>query len=255
MSRLRLASLAVATLAFNACGAGADGASERELTVFAAASMQPVLTDWLPDIETEIDMDVNLSFAASSVVARQVVEGAPADVLITADRASMATAAAARVVGERMIVARNRLTMVVAPSNPRRLNSLRDLSQRELRVVLCDPDAPCGRLTDLLLEKVGVSLEPSSYEENASAAVGKVVFGQADATLAYHSDVRSRPGQVDGVEIPEADDPNLEAVYPAAVVRSSPNRAGAQKFIELLKSPAGATRLERAGFLASARVP
>ena len=255
MSRVRLASLAVATLAFGACGAGADDVSERKLTVFAASSMQPVLTDWLPDIETEIEMDVKFSFAASSVVARQVVEGAPADVLITADRASMAVAASAQVVGERAVVARNRLTMVVPPSNPRRLNSLRDLSQTELRVVLCDPDVPCGRLTDLLLEKAGVHLEPSSYEEHASAAVGKVVFGQADVTVAYHSDVQSRPGQVDGIEIPEADDPNLEAEYPAAVVRSSPDRAGAQKFIDLLKSPAGATRLERAGFLAAGRAP
>ena len=246
---MHLAVLAAAVLALAACAAGVEQSGHDELTVFAASSLEPVLTDWRPEIEARIGVDVQFSFAASSVLARQVAEGAPADVLITADRTSMQVAAQAGAVGDRAIVARNRLTIVVPSSNPRRLNSLRDLAQRDLRLVLCDPDVPCGRLTARLLSEAGVTVEPVSLEESASAAVGKVVFGQADATVAYNSDVQSRPGKIDGIDVPEVHDRDLEAVYPAAVLTEAEDRAEAHKFIRLLVSEEGAERLKRAGFL------
>ncbi|MBW3537736.1 MAG: molybdate ABC transporter substrate-binding protein [Actinobacteria bacterium] len=245
----RLTPVVAIAVAMGACGGGGGTAGEAELTVFAAASLEPLLDEWRPAIEDQINADVRLSFASSSVLARQVVEGAPADVLITADRSSMRVAAQAEAVRDLTIVARNRLIIVVAPSNPRRINSLRDLTQRELHVVLCDPAVPCGRLTARLLSDAGVSLEPSSLEENVSAAVGKVVFGQADATVAYASDVRSRPGRVEGVDIPEADDQELEAVYVAAVVTETNRRGAAERFIEFMTSSQGRSRLQRAGFL------
>lgn len=245
----RLAPMVAFALAVGACGGGGETSSGGGLTVFAASSLAPLLDEWRPSIEERINADVQFSFASSSVLARQVAEGAPADVLITADRLSMDVAAQAEAVRDLTIVARNRLLIVVPHSNPRRIDSLRDLSQRELDVVLCDPAVPCGRLTAQLLSDAGVSLEPSSLEENVSAAVGKVEFGQADATVAYVSDVRSRPGRVTGVDIPEAHERELEAVYVAAVVTGARRASAAERFIELMTSSEARSRLQRFGFL------
>ena len=191
-----------------------------------------------------------MSFGSSPLVARQVVEGAPADVLITADRQSMQIAAAAGAVGERRIVARNRLALVVRAANPSRVDALRDLGGTDLKVVLCDPAVPCGRLAAELLDRAGVSVQPDSLEENVSAAVGKVALGEADATIAYASDVARARRDIEQVPLPEAADRELEAVYPAAVVKRADQRGAAEAFIELLSSPMGTEVFERSGFLA-----
>lgn len=217
--------------------------------MLAASSLERVLTAWAPEIEVKLGVRLAMSFAASSVIARQVVEGAPADVLITADRRSMEVAAAAGVVGRRTIVARNRLALVVRRTNPARISSVRDLARRDIKVVLCDPDVPCGRLASALLEKLGLRVHPHSLEENVSAAVGKVALGEADAAIAYQSDVTGSRRDIDGVPVPEAADPEFEAVYPAAVVQHSGQRAAAGALIEFLVSPAAQKVLARAGFV------
>ncbi|HUR49525.1 MAG TPA: molybdate ABC transporter substrate-binding protein [Acidimicrobiales bacterium] len=230
-----------------ACGGGGE---RPELDVFAASSLEPVLSRWAPEIEERLGVELSLSFASSTVVARQVVEGAPADVLITADRRSMQIAADAGVVDDRRPVARNRLALVVRASNPVRIRSVRDLQRSDVKLVLCDPDVPCGRLAANLIERVGLSVRPVSFEENVSAAIGKVALGEADATIAYASDLRAGRADIEGVAMPEADDPELEAVYPAAVVRRTTHRAAAESLIELLTSSRGRAVFGRAGFLA-----
>lgn len=229
-----------------ACG---RGGGRPDLHVFAASSLEQVLTQWAPEIEERLGFQLRLSFAASPVVVRQVIEGAPADVLITADRRSMQVAADAGVVGERVPIARNRLALVVQESNPSRIRSVEDLRRTDVQVVLCDPEVPCGRLAAGLLDKVGVSVEPVSLEENVSAAIGKVALGEADATIAYVSDLRSGRTDIEGVEVPEAAERELEAVYPAAVVRATTQRAAAEALIELLVSDRGRAEFRRAGFL------
>jgi len=231
-------------------GACAPDDARPDLHVFAASSLERVLTDWTPRLEAKLGVQLSLSFGSSPVVARQVVEGAPADVLITADRRSMQIATQAAAVGPRSVVARNRLALVVQSGNPDRIESVQELARRDLKVVLCDPDVPCGRLAAALLAKAGVAVNPVSLEENVSAAVAKVELGEADATIAYGSDVHTRRKDLAAVPLPEAEDRELEAVYPAGVVTRGRQRAAAQRLIELLVSPEGTAVFVRAGFLA-----
>lgn len=247
MRRVGLIAAAIGLTMVPGC---AGGSTLPELHVFAASSLERVLTAWAPHIEAQLDVELRLSFAASPVVARQVIEGAPADVLITADRGSMGLAAGAGVVGERTPVARNRLALVVGASNPKRVSSVRDLRRTDLKVVLCDPAVPCGRLAAALLDKAGVEVRAVSLEENVSASLGKVALGEADVTIAYQSDVLGSRDDVEQIALPEADDRELEAVYPAAVVRRARQRAAAEAFIGLLASPEGTETFLRAGFLA-----
>lgn len=192
---------------------------------------------------------IRFSFGASSLAARQVAEGAPADILITADSVSMDVARRAQVVGRPTVLARNRLVLAVEEGNPLGIDGLDALEDPELRLVLCEREVPCGRLARELLFDEGVIPAVDSYQPNVGAAVGKVVIGEADATLAYRTDVVAREPEVDGIELEAAADPSVQAEYLAAVVNASPDRARARRFLALLTSPDGVARLRSAGFL------
>jgi molybdate transport system substrate-binding protein len=209
------------------------------------------MTSLEKSIEQELSIDLQLSFSSSSIAARQVVEGAPADLLITADAQSMELAGEEEVVERPTLLARNRLALIVENRNPKGISGLGDLSRPELNVVLCDPAVPCGRLAAGLLEKAGITPAIDSLEENVGAAVGKVALGQADVTVGYVTDVKSRP-DLQQVAADETASDDFAAEYLAAVVRASSSRAEARRLVELLQSPAIQTRFVAAGFLIEA---
>jgi len=209
------------------------------------------MTSLEKSIEQELSIEMQLSFSSSSVAASQVVEGAPADLLITADEPSMDLARDEEVVERPTLLARNRLALIVEQGNPEAIAGLSDLSRPEINVVLCDPDVPCGRLAGGLLQKAGITPAIDSLEANVGAAVGKVALGQADVTVGYVTDVKSRP-ELQQVAADETASDDFAAEYLAAVVRASSSRADARRLVELLQSPAIQSRFVAAGFLIGA---
>ncbi len=235
------------------CGDGPSGegasAIRPALTVLAASSLEPVLTSLEAAIEVEVGIDLQTSFSSSSAAARQVVEGAPADLLITADGTSMKIATDEEVVESPDLIARNYLALIVGAGNPERVQGLADLARSDLGVVLCDPEVPCGRLAKALLDDRGITPIPDSLEENVSAAVGKVELGEGDLTIGYVTDVKARFGRVEQVAAGATESDEFAARYLAAVVRASPARASARRLIEFLRSPTAQSRLAEAGFV------
>ena len=229
MTRLLLLLVLVLLLVPVACSDD-DGAS---VTVFAAAS----LTDAFDAIAG--DADVELTFAASSQLVAQLDAGADADVLATADEKTMA-----EVSDDAVVFARNRLTLAVEPGNPLGIDGLADLGGDDLLLAMCAPEVPCGRLGALALEKAGVDREPTTFAENARAALNAVELGEVDAAIVYVTDVRSADGGVDAVDIDIADDPELEAVYPIVALTDE----GAE-FVDLVRSDEGRAVLRAHGFL------
>ena len=223
-------------------------ATRPTLTMLAASSLEPVMASLEASIEQELEIELEASFASSSAASRQVVEGAPADVLITADGTSMKVATDAEAVEGPELIARNRLALIVGVGNPAKVSGLADLGRSELSVVLCDPEVPCGRLARALLDSRGITPVPDSLEENVAAAVGKVSLGEADLTIGYVTDARARSGRVEQVSVAETDTDEFVARYLAAVVRSSSLRAPARRLIEFLRSPSAQSRLSEAGF-------
>jgi len=245
--RARPAAAALVALALAGCGGGGGGS--RRLTVLAASSLTEVFSELGRQFErAHPGVEVAFGFASSSSLAEQVVQGAPADVFAAADEASMARAVAAGRARDPRVVARNRLAIVVAPGNPAGLSSLADLARPGLVVVLCAPEAPCGRLAAAALDRAGVALEPASREPNVKAVVAKVVLGEADAGIAYETDVRAAGARVQGVAVAGVDDPSLEAVYATAVVAGTADAPLARSWVDFVASPAGQAALARAGF-------
>jgi molybdate transport system substrate-binding protein len=223
------------------------------LNVLAASSLTESFTALGKAYEaTHSDVNVTFDFESSSSLVRKVIDGAPGDVLATADESSMTDAvnAGAIAAGAPVVVARNRLEIVVAPGNPKAITNLADLGRAAITFVLCAPQVPCGRLGALALQKDGVNdAKAASLEENVKAVLTKVVLGEADAGLVYATDVRTAGDKVTGVPITEANDPELRANYPVAVLARSARAGSAQKWVDFVSSTEGQSALAQFGFL------
>lgn len=234
-------------LAGGACGDG-DEKSTGEVTVFAAASLTEAFGDLGRAFEAAYaGSKITFSFGASSTLSQQVIQDAPADVLATADEASLQRVVDAGAATGPTVFARNRLELAVGKGNPKGLARLEDLARPGIVFVLCAPEVPCGRFGAKALAGAGVTAKPRSFEENVKAVLTKVSLGEADAGIVYVTDVRSAGGRVEGVAIPEHQ--NVLASYPIAVLKDSKNPDGARAFVDFVLSDAGRRVLAGYGFL------
>lgn len=234
-------------LAASACGSSSGRPTAVPLTVFAAAS----LTEAFDDLQAGLrvpgpGLSPTYSFGGSGALVTQIRQGAPADVVATADPTSMKTLSDAGLVEAPRIFARNKLEILVAPGNPKGIHALTDLSRPDLTVVTEDDSVPAGRYGLQALRAAGVTLRPVSEETDVKAAVARVTSGEVDATIVYATDVTTAGPKGQGVEIPDAF--NVVAEYPIAVVKSTGHRAAAAAFVDLVVGGSGQDALRRRGF-------
>jgi molybdate transport system substrate-binding protein len=229
-----------------ACGAGDDGAAARpeKLTVLAAASLTDVFEELAVPFEEEHGVEVSFSFGSSTDLAQQVVDGAPGDVLATADSRSMGLAEDAGVTGEVETFATNVLTIVVPRGNPAGIGSLDDLAAATW--VRCADEVPCGNVALAVLDAHGVTPEPASLEEDVRATLDKVVSGEAEAGLVYATDAVAAGDDVEAVEIPGAED-DLTSYY-ATTLEQARDADLAADWVAWVRSEAGRAILSDAGF-------
>jgi molybdate transport system substrate-binding protein len=234
-------------------GSSASSASSPKLsgtvTVFAAASLKESFTTLGKQFEkAHPGTHVTFSFGGSDTLAAQITGGAPADVFASAspktmkivtDKKDNATAPATFV--------RNQLEIATLPGNPDKVSSLKALTNKDLKVVLCDKTVPCGAAAQKALDASKLKLTPVSYEEDVKAALNKVVLKEADAAVVYKTDVKAAGDKVEGVDFPESADAIND--YPIALLKNAPNAEAAKAFIAFVQSDAGQTVLNEAGFL------
>ena len=242
--------LAAGTLTACSGQDGAGAASERTLTVYAAASLTSTFEQLAADFEAAHEgVDVELSFAGSSDLVAQIQQGAPADVFASADTTNMDKLAAEDLLaGPPTDFAANTLVIVVPPGNPAAVTSLTDLVGDDLNLVVCAPEVPCGAATERVEGAAGLSFSPVSEEQSVTDVLNKVITGEADAGLVYVTDVRAAGDQVEGLEFPESDD--AINVYPVSALGDSEQPELAQEFVDTVLSPAGQQVLADAGFVA-----
>lgn len=238
-----LASVTALTCAVGALtGCGAD--RQIRLTVFASASLAEAVTALAARHRHEHPrIRLRPVFAGSLELVDQLRDHQAADVLITADGASMDRAG--DLAGPRRVVAHNAMTIVVAPGNPRRIQGTADLADPALRVVLGAPLVPVGRYARQVLTKAGVTVRPDAEEIDSAAVLNRVRTGEADAGIVYITDLRAAGAAASSVPIPAAQ--NVTVAYPAAVVATTRHPEESAAFIGWLTSPDVRTALGRYG--------
>lgn len=244
--------LAALALALSACG-NSDAVDPRadvdsSLTVYAAASLQTSFTELAERFEEQNEgVTVELSFAGSSDLAAQIVEGAPADVFASADEENMGTLLDEDLVaGDPEVFATNTLVLVTPPGNPGAVTSLADLGDPALDVVVCAPQVPCGAASAKLAQQNAVTLSPDSEEQSVTDVLAKVVAGEADAGLVYVTDAETAGDDVATVDVPGAD--SVVNTYPIAALVDAGQPGLAQDWIDWVTSKDGRKVLRDTGF-------
>jgi molybdate transport system substrate-binding protein len=255
---VRCIAAAVALLAVAGCGSDEEGTAtitdgstvSGEVVVFAASSLTEAFTEMGSAFETaNPDVTVAFNFAGSGDLVTQIVQGAPADVFVSADDANMTKltdAGAAQ--GEPITIARNSMEIIVETGNPEGITGLADLAEPGLITVLCADTVPCGKNAAKVLADAGVTVTPASLEDKVKGVVTKVTAGEADAGIVFVTDVKAAGADAEGVEIP--DDINVISDYPISLTTESPNPEAARAFIEFVAGPEGQAILAEYGFLA-----
>ena len=230
-------------------------AQAQDLTVFAAASMKESLDAVVGQSLRATGVRARPSYFASSALAKQIENGAPADVFISADSEWMDYLDDRKVLraGSRVNLLHNRLVLIVPANSKIQIDikpgmSLVDVL-RDGKLSMADPDSvPAGKYGRAALEKLGVwkSVERSVVRgDNVRTALNFVARGEAPLGIVYQTDaLAEKRVRIAGMFPP---DTHPAITYPAAVVAAS-RHAGAQTFLNYLKSAEARAIFEKYGF-------
>lgn len=240
----------------------ANANQQPELVVFAAAS----LTDAYEEIATAFEaanpgVEVLFNFGGSSTLAAQLVRGAPADIFASANLQQMVNALEGQRIGRLpRIFAQNQLVVITPADNPANIQTLADLANPDVSLILAAPDVPVRAYTDTVLQRMANAPEYGtdypqallanvvSEELNVRRVTAKIALGEADAGFVYTSDVT--PDIAERVRLfTIPDEFNIRAAYPIAITDDTHNLEIAQQFVRFVLSDAGQDILVRWGFM------
>lgn len=218
-----------------------------ELTIFAAASLGAAFDDIAAAFEAEnpsLEV-VPIRYDGSSTLATQIIEGASVDVFASADEKNMTKVTDAALAADPELFATNTLVVAVPAGNPGGVESLEDLADAAVTVVLCAAEVPCGAASTTLLGNAGVTVTPASLEQNVTAVLTKVAADEADAGLVYATDV---VGNADVESFAPAGAEDVVNRYPLVALEGAPNPEAAKAFVAFVLSAKGQAILSDYGF-------
>ena len=230
-----------------------EAQSRAPLHVSAAVSLTESLTAAVRQWKRETGETVALNFAASNVLSRQIEEGAPTDVFISADMLQMERLVVRHLVPADSVVTllSNQLVVVTPADRPLPGPAPGSLADpRVARLALGDPAAvPAGIYARQWLERidlwpaVSAKVVPTS---SVRAAMAAVESGNADAAITYRTDVGARAGVRIEYLVPVEQGPQIS--YPIGVVAASRHGDKARALLSWLRGDAAAGIFTAAGF-------
>lgn len=249
----RFAAVGLLLLATLALPAGAQ--EKAPLTVFAAASLKESLDEAAAAYQQKTGQPVRVSYAASSALARQIEQGAPADVFFSADlewmdylqqRGKVAAAQRHNLLG-------NALVLVAPKASPVKVDLARPgavlAGLKGGRLALGQTSSvPAGKYARAALEKLGQWDSLSTHlaeSESVRAALMLVARGEAPLGIVYRSDAQAEPAVRVVATFPAGSHPPI--VYPVAALTGA-QQATAAAFVHWLSSAEARAIFRRRGF-------
>jgi molybdate transport system substrate-binding protein len=221
-----------------ATSASASASLSGPITVFAAASLQEAFTTIGRQFEAaHPGVKVTFSFGASSSLATQIINGAPADVFASAAPKNMQQIVTAGDASNVVDFVKNVMEVAVPPSNPAHITSVNDLAKSSVKVALCQPQVPCGATAATVFKNAKLTVKPVTLQPDVKSVLTQVELGNVDAGVVYVTDVHAAGTKVTGILIPAG--VNASTEYPIAPVSKSGNLPLAQAFVAYVLSPAG----------------
>ena len=244
---------ALATLGAQASAPAGAQATQSQITVAAAISMKDALEALAKQFSTRAGaVKAVLTFGASGILEKQIEEGAPVDVFISAAPAPMNNLdeKSLLLAGTRRDVAGNRLVLVV-PVGTTTVKDVQDLKKPDVRTIAIGEtrSVPAGQYAAEALRylKLFDTLEPKFvFAQNVRAVLAYVADRDADAGFVYETDAKTSDKVAIASALPASS--YTPVVYPAAVIRNSQNPAGAKAFLEFLATPEARAIFQKYGF-------
>ncbi|TCR62240.1 molybdate transport system substrate-binding protein [Bosea sp. BK604] len=255
-SRRQVLGFATAFLMGMASLSGAAQAQSKELVIFAAASLKNALDEaaagWVKESGKPAP---KISYAASNALAKQLEQGAPADIFMSADLDWMDYAASKNLIkpDTRVSLLANRIALVAAKDSAAKIDLKSGVDLTGVlgsgRLAMGNVDSvPAGKYGKAALEKLGgwdKVKDKVAQADNVRAALLLVSRGEAPLGIVYTTDAAADPQVKVVATFPEDSHPPI--VYPVAVTKDATN-ADAQAFLTYLRGPAAKAAFEKQGF-------
>jgi molybdate transport system substrate-binding protein len=235
--------------------ASAALAQSAPITVFAAASLKNALDDVDAAYTARSHAPVRAAYAASSALARQIEQGAPADAFISADSDWMDYLAQRKLIvaASRRDVLTNHLALIAPAASSVRLTIRKGFPLGKAlgdgRLAIAGPEVPAGKYGRASLTSLGVMDSVKDHlatAENVRGALAFVAQSEAPLGIVYDTDAKSEPKvKIVGLF---PDDSHPRIVYPAALVAASAS-AGAAAYLGFLQGPQASAIFQRYGFI------
>lgn len=251
----RIAGLFTAFVILAGASLSPAAAEDKTITVFAAASMKNALDEVDAAYTTKTGVKIIASYAASSVLAKQIEQGAPADVFVSADTDWMDYAISRKTINEPTRVNLLGNSMVLIAPKDSEINNVTisqgfDLAKLagDGRIATGDvKSVPAGKYAKAALEKLGAwtAAEPKfAMAESVRAALTLVARGEANLGIVYSTDAKVEPGVKIVGTFPVDSHPAI--IYPVAATMTA--KPETNDYLAFLKSSAAKTILEKYGF-------
>ena len=225
-----------------------------DIYVSAAASLTDVLKEIAIPYEKQSGDNLVFNFAASSVLARQIEEGAPADLIFSADEAKLdALEKEGLLLPEtRKSILSNTLVIVVPNDSTVNFNSAKDLAGADIKkIAVGEPSSvPAGIYARQYLQKLGIWDKVTDKivpVEIVRAALAAVESGNVDAGIVYKTDALISNKVKVAYEVPASEGPAIS--YPLAVLKEAKSPDAAKKLAAYLESAPAEAVFEKYGFL------
>ena len=230
------------------------------LTVFAAASLTDGLKEIGRNYQRQSGDKIQFNFAGSSLLARQIEEGAPADLFFSADDVWMDALERKGLIVKNTRKNRlsNSLVIVVPVGTSVSIISPKDLAgPRIAHLALADPKAvPAGLYAKEYLQKLRLwdQIAPKVVPmSNVRAALAAVESGDAEAGIVYKTDAAISKKVRVAYEVPARESPKIS--YPVAMIKSSAAPQAAANFLKYLESDEAGRVFEKYGFVLERAAP
>lgn len=233
---------------------------KKDLTVFAAASMTESLTEVKAEFEKENpDLNLIFNFDSSGTLKSQIAEGARCDVFISAaskqmdelDPTSDKWDSDVEIDSDsRLDLLENEVTLAIKEDSKKDIKSFEDLNSDLVgTIALGNADVPVGQYSESILKNMGIwddIQNKVSFASNVKEVTSWISEGAVDCGIIYSTDAKAS-----SLKIVAKADPSLQdkkVIYPAAILKDSPNRDDAYKFLSFLNGDKASEIFEKYGF-------
>ncbi|AKN31857.1 molybdenum ABC transporter substrate-binding protein [Clostridium carboxidivorans P7] len=257
---LLVLSILAATLIFSGCSqknSETSKQSPKNITISAAASLKESLTEIQPKFEKDNNVKLTFNFGASGTLQKQIEQGAPADVFISAGKQQMDNLEKENLIDKssRKNLLNNKLVLIVAKDYKDKIKSTSDLVNINSKLAMGEPTVvPAGQYGKESLEKLNIMDKVQSkivYAKDVKQVVQYVENGEAAAGIVYKSDATVLKNSTIAETISESS--HKPIVYPEAIVTASKEKETAKKFLDYLTTDSSKEIFKKYGFEVSVK--